>query len=150
MYQIIMDYEQSLQQNQCTAPVVFKASGGGQYQAFADYAAQTGRAAQWLAWTEDEPCPQQTLEADTETEVTSIPFCSIGGTPAGNTGTGGAGGTGTGGSGGAAGAPGTGGSTATGSCVGHCGAQAPGGCWCDTGCSTHSDCCADKLSACGA
>ena len=53
MYRIIMDYAQSLQAAGCTDPVVFKRTGGG-YRAFQDYAAATGRGAQWAAWSEDE------------------------------------------------------------------------------------------------
>lgn len=75
MYQIIMDYEKSLQPTgACKAPVVFKAAAGG-YKVFADYAAQTGRAALWKEWSEDEPCAQKTVQDDTEAAVEWTPFC---------------------------------------------------------------------------
>jgi len=64
MFQIVMDYNQSLQDNQCAEPEVFKCSGGG-YQVFADYAAQTGRGELWKPWSEDESCPQAGVTDDT-------------------------------------------------------------------------------------
>jgi len=85
MYKIIMDYEQSLQKTTCVAPVVFMSSGGGQYKAFADYAAATGRAAQWKAWSEDEPCAQKDVSSDTEAEHAWVPYCSLGAGGAGGT-----------------------------------------------------------------
>jgi hypothetical protein len=74
MYQIIMDYEQSLQARACTEPVVFRAAGGG-YQIFADYAAATGRSLQWKAWSEDEPCPQRDVDTDLAAPASWIPWC---------------------------------------------------------------------------
>ncbi|MBK7579442.1 MAG: hypothetical protein IPI67_04470 [Myxococcales bacterium] len=158
MYKIIMDYEASLQTNACAAPVVFMSSGGGNYQAFADFAASTGRAAQWKAWSEDEPCAQKNVDADTEGNHSWVPFCELTGTGGGG-GTGGAGGAA--GSGGSGNAGNTGGSGNTGntggssgSCVGHCGSGTPvpgssPSCYCDSYCTQNNDCCADKVAACG-
>ncbi|HEY3353353.1 MAG TPA: hypothetical protein VGQ83_08905 [Polyangia bacterium] len=74
MYQIIMDYEQTLQ-GTCHEPVVFKAAGGG-YKTFSDYAAQTGRSLQWKPWTEDEPCAQRGVDTDLEADHAWIPWCT--------------------------------------------------------------------------
>jgi hypothetical protein len=58
---------------------VFKASGGGDYAVFRNYATQTGRAAKWKAWTEDEPCPQRAVSADTEIAPHGgITYCGLG------------------------------------------------------------------------
>ena len=164
MYAIIMDYEKSLQESACTAPVVFKSSAGGKYQAFADYAKATGREAKWKAWTEDEPCAGKNVDADTESEHKWIPYCEATGS-GGSGGSGGTGGTGgTGGAAGAAGAGGTSGSsgggtggsagTGTGSCQGHCGSSSPvpgsnPQCYCDGYCTQNNDCCGDKTQVCG-
>lgn len=80
MARIILDYAQSLQASGCTAPVVFKATAGG-YAAFADYAAATGRAAEWVAWSEDEACPQRSVTDDTEAAHDWTPWCDLGTTP---------------------------------------------------------------------
>jgi hypothetical protein len=74
MYQIILDYEKTLQANGCKQPLVFKATAGG-YKVFADYAAQTGRAELWKDWSEDEPCAQKSVQDDTEAPVEWTPYC---------------------------------------------------------------------------
>jgi hypothetical protein len=76
MYRIAMDYNESLQENACSEPVVFKCQGGG-YQAFASYASQTGRAHEWKAWSEDESCPQRTVTNDTELDTTELEWCEV-------------------------------------------------------------------------
>jgi hypothetical protein len=66
MYQIVMAYNEA-QRNasqSCVAPAVFRATGGGDYAVFRNYAQQTGRSAQWKAWSEDEPCPQRAVAED--------------------------------------------------------------------------------------
>ncbi len=80
MARIILDYAQSLQESGCTDPVVFKAAAGG-YQVFADYAAATGRAAEWVAWSEDEACPQRGVADDTESAHEWTAWCELGSTP---------------------------------------------------------------------
>ncbi len=76
MYQIIMDYNLERMQDQCVEPVVFKASGGG-YQLFAEYAAATGRAHLWKAWSEDEPCAQRNQTDDVTVDTTALSWCQI-------------------------------------------------------------------------
>jgi hypothetical protein len=77
MFQIVMDYNASLQQNQCVEPVVFRCHDGG-YQVFADYAAATGRAALWKPWSEDETCAQRDVQNDTELGGAQVAFCGLG------------------------------------------------------------------------
>lgn len=77
MYQIVMDYSASLQQpGSCSEPPVFKAQGGA-YAAYKAYAAQTGRAAQWKDWTEDESCPQRTSIDDVEPAHDAQAYCIV-------------------------------------------------------------------------
>ena len=92
MFQIVMDYNQSLMETQCVQPVVFKWDGG--YSVFEQYAEQTGRAHQWKPWSADEPCQQEGVPADTEATHNWIAYCDV---ASGGGGTGGSGG-GTGGS----------------------------------------------------
>ncbi len=74
MYQIIMDYNRSLQDGQCQEPVVFMARDGG-YDIFSQYAEQTGRGHLWRPWSEDEPCPQRDTTNDVEEEHSWISWC---------------------------------------------------------------------------
>ena len=76
MYQIIMDYNRSLMQDQCVEPVVFKAVNGG-YEVFKQYAEETGRGYLWKPWSEDEPCPQRDTQNDVEAEHEWIPWCDV-------------------------------------------------------------------------
>ena len=76
MFQIIMDYNQSLQQDQCSEPVVFKCTGGG-YEVFADYAAATERGHLWKPWSEDETCAQRNVLDDTIVESTELGWCEV-------------------------------------------------------------------------
>ncbi len=75
MFQIIMDYNESLMAEQCQAPEVFKCTGGG-YQVFESYAQQTGRGHLWKAWSEDESCPQRDVTDDTVLDTTEIDWCT--------------------------------------------------------------------------
>ena len=75
MYQIVKDYNTSLQTAACVEPVVFKATGGGKYDVFKQYAQQTGRGGQWREWNEDEPCTQKNAAEDTEKTHEWIPWC---------------------------------------------------------------------------
>ncbi len=76
MYQIIKDYNDSLQGSACVEPTVFKASNGG-YDLFKAYAQQTGRAAMWRDWSEDEPCAQRDVQNDTEKAHEWTAWCSV-------------------------------------------------------------------------
>jgi hypothetical protein len=49
----------------CKEPTPFKASGGGKYQVWKDFAASEGKASDWLEWKEDEPCDQRNVAEDT-------------------------------------------------------------------------------------
>ncbi|TNF37848.1 MAG: hypothetical protein EP329_02005 [Deltaproteobacteria bacterium] len=81
MYQIVMAYnEQHVldhAQGTCNEPVVFKASNGGGYDVFADYAAAIGQGDAWVRWTEDEPCSQRDVAEDTEVEHAWTDFCDV-------------------------------------------------------------------------
>lgn len=60
----------------CNAPIVFKASDGG-YDVFKNHAESLGRGADWVAWSEDESCPQRGTVNDTEAAHTWAPFCEV-------------------------------------------------------------------------
>lgn len=76
MYQIVMDYNQSLMQNQCVEPVVFRAENGG-YEVFKAYAEETNRGHLWKAWSEDETCSQRDTQNDVIVETTAAEYCDI-------------------------------------------------------------------------
>lgn len=76
MYQIVMDYNNSLMADQCVDPVVFKNTDGG-YEVFRAYAEQTGRGHLWKAWTEDESCPQRATQNDVIVATASADYCDI-------------------------------------------------------------------------
>jgi hypothetical protein len=75
MYQIIMDYEQSLMQQGCVAPVVFKWNNG--LDVFQQFAEQSGRGSLWKPWSADESCSQQNVAVDTEVATDVTPYCSL-------------------------------------------------------------------------
>ncbi len=76
MYQIAMDYNQSLMAEECVEPVVFRAENGG-YERFKAFAAQTGRAHLWKEWSEDESCPQRGTQNDVLVPTAAADWCSI-------------------------------------------------------------------------
>lgn len=71
MADIILDYAQKEQANataqgMCVEPTVFRANGGnGGYEVYRMHAISMGREADWRAWSEDEPCAQRDVAADT-------------------------------------------------------------------------------------
>ncbi|HUH02351.1 MAG TPA: PPC domain-containing protein, partial [Kofleriaceae bacterium] len=80
MFEIIMDrvrldQEQADAAGECRAPSVFMNDGG--YDYWRDHAAATGRAAQWVAWSEDEACSQRGVARDTEHAHEWTAFCSL-------------------------------------------------------------------------
>jgi hypothetical protein len=77
MAEIIMAKAAEEEQGMCTAPTVFKAQGGG-YQAWKDWADAHGRGADWLDWSEDEPCPQRATSNDVEVDHAATPWCERG------------------------------------------------------------------------
>ncbi|MBT3218114.1 MAG: hypothetical protein HN348_03410 [Proteobacteria bacterium] len=81
MYDIIIDYNTELvtdaaNNGQCLEPVVFKAEDGG-YKTFSDYATANGQGDQWVAWNDDETCPQATVLDDTEETHDWTGFCDV-------------------------------------------------------------------------
>jgi hypothetical protein len=75
MFEIIMDYAESLEQEGvCTAPPIFKAVGGG-YGAFKAFAVAQGKGSQWIKWSADETCPQAGVQNDTEAEQIWTGYC---------------------------------------------------------------------------
>ena len=80
MHQIVMDYaRQELQQADadgvCREPTRFMNDGG--YGRWADFAAATGRAAEWRPWTEDEGCTQRNVARDTERAHAWTGWCEL-------------------------------------------------------------------------
>lgn len=79
MYGILMDYaaaEEEQAGDACVAPTVFMSQSDG-YRRWADFAAASGRAAAWRAWSEDETCTQRDVAADTEAEHHGTPWCEL-------------------------------------------------------------------------
>ncbi|HEU0029927.1 MAG TPA: hypothetical protein VFQ53_04785 [Kofleriaceae bacterium] len=81
MYDIIMnkaraDLAADEAASRCTAPTVFKSRQDG-YQMWAAHAMLLGRAADWRAWSEDEPCTQRDVASDTEATVGATAYCSL-------------------------------------------------------------------------
>jgi hypothetical protein len=77
MFQIVMEYNELLQQDGCSEPVVFRASGGG-YDIFESYATQTGRGHLWKPWTEDELCEQRDTIDDVIKPSGAAGWCGLG------------------------------------------------------------------------
>jgi hypothetical protein len=59
---------------ECRAPSVFMSQSDG-YQRWSRLAAATGRAAEWLAWSEDEPCPQRDTAIDRQAAHGWTDYC---------------------------------------------------------------------------
>ncbi|MBU1238922.1 PPC domain-containing protein, partial [Myxococcota bacterium] len=77
MYQIVMDYNNALQEEaqQCIDPVVFmNAEGYGVFQAYAE---ETGRGGLWKPWTADESCPQANVTSDTQKDHEWSAYCDV-------------------------------------------------------------------------
>jgi len=104
MYEIVMDFnndliEDAAANNECPDIAVFKARNGD-YAVFRDYAESIGKGDLWVAWSEDESCPQRNVQTDTEEDPAWTDFCDVmeeitglgggtssGGTSGGSTGT---------------------------------------------------------------
>jgi hypothetical protein len=76
MYQIAMDYNNSLMADQCVEPVVFKNTNGG-YAVFKAYAEQTSRGHLWKEWSEDESCSQRGTQNDVVVATAAAEYCDI-------------------------------------------------------------------------
>lgn len=61
----------------CIAPPVFMNEAGTGYGRWASYAAMQGKSAQWKAWSEDEPCAQRDVAADTQEPVAATDSCAL-------------------------------------------------------------------------
>ncbi len=77
MYEIIMDYaNKEAQAESCASPTIFKAEDSD-YRRWADHAAELGRGGQWVAWSEDESCPQRNAANDVAETAGWTPWCEI-------------------------------------------------------------------------
>ena len=81
MYDIIMQSAQAdvaadEAAQRCSAPIVFASRSDG-YDRWAAFAAAHGRAADWRAWSEDEPCSQRNVSADTVAPLAATAYCSL-------------------------------------------------------------------------
>ena len=82
MAEIVMQYNASRVWDSatktCNPPVVFKARGGN-YDEFAAFATEIGRADEWVAWSADESCPhaEEADSDDVEAETAWTPVCTI-------------------------------------------------------------------------
>ena len=79
MYEIIMEYNRVMEEqttDECFQPVVFMAMNGG-YDIFKQYAQSIDKGDEWVAWNDDETCPQKDVTDDTEAEHGWTPFCTI-------------------------------------------------------------------------
>ncbi len=80
MYEIIMDFnDKRIKDDGCESVEVFMASDDNSdgYAQFRAYAEQTGRGADWVAWSADESCPQADVQADTRDERPSGDACDV-------------------------------------------------------------------------
>ena len=59
----------------CVAPTVFRSRADG-YKLWQDHAKKLGREADWLAWSEDEPCAQRDAKEDVLAPVAATPYCA--------------------------------------------------------------------------
>ena len=80
MYNIIMSYAQKEMESMgdaCFVPTVFKASDGG-YELWSNFAAEIGRAEQWVAWSEDESCQQRnTINDVIDVKLSGTNYCEL-------------------------------------------------------------------------
>ncbi|MBW1877846.1 MAG: hypothetical protein JRJ84_05755 [Deltaproteobacteria bacterium] len=80
MYEIVMGFNHQLIEqaasNECPDLAVFKARNGD-YAVFRDYAESVGKGHLWVAWSEDESCPQRDTQTDTEADPEWTDFCDI-------------------------------------------------------------------------
>ncbi len=81
MYDIIMDLNIKAQQDaeMCVAPIVFmnRDDDGDGYDLFRQHAIELDRESDWVAWSEDESCPQRDVAVDTEAEPDQLAFCEL-------------------------------------------------------------------------
>jgi hypothetical protein len=81
MFDIVMDKARAEQASACATPTVFRSRTDG-YAVWQAHAQSLGRAAEWRAWSEDEPCAQRAIPEDREAPRTATPFCQLAAPPA--------------------------------------------------------------------
>jgi len=71
------EQDQASANGTCQAPTVFEAeaASGDGYKRWKDYAAAQGQSADWLDWSQDEPCAQAGVARDSTTARAAIPWC---------------------------------------------------------------------------
>jgi hypothetical protein len=63
------------QKGMCVQPTVFAAKGTGDgFDTWRTYATQSGKASDWKAWSEDEPCAQRAVKEDTTSRTAT--YCA--------------------------------------------------------------------------
>lgn len=80
MAEIVLDLakverEEAEAAGECREPTVFKAREDG-YALWANHAKAIGREADWLVWSEDEPCEQRDVADDLPADFGATPSCS--------------------------------------------------------------------------
>ncbi len=80
MAEIVLDYARAEKADAdakgiCVEPTVFRARADG-YKLWQDHAKKLGREADWLAWSEDEPCMQRDVAEDTQEAFSGTSFCA--------------------------------------------------------------------------
>ena len=77
MYRLITEYVASASATACVDPAVFKLTANS-YDPFASFAASSGHATDWLAWSADESCPQANATDDVVLPDPGMtPWCSL-------------------------------------------------------------------------
>lgn len=77
MHEVVMDFaaaELAAAGDACVAPTVFKNHTDG-YERWRRFAQETGRGGAWVAWSEDESCPQRNAAEDVEADPLAVPWC---------------------------------------------------------------------------
>jgi hypothetical protein len=77
MFDLISKYNKAQQQQGGTACVQPTPLTKANTPKFKAYAQQLGRGAEWLEWTEDEPCPQRANADDTQLPAATTPWCDV-------------------------------------------------------------------------
>jgi len=81
MAEIVLDYaraekEAADAEGICKEPTVFRSQTDG-YELWRAHAVKLGREADWLAWSEDEPCAQRDVAEDTVAAFAGAQYCSL-------------------------------------------------------------------------
>jgi hypothetical protein len=81
MAEVVLDYarveqDQAEADGVCVEPTVFAAREDG-YALWQAHATSMGLGSEWKAWSEDEPCEQRAVVADTATELKGTAYCAL-------------------------------------------------------------------------